>query len=142
MKFRSNRNVTRYATRIFLLVPIWVSIASGIELEGKTATIEWLFIGFGALASLYVLMYRRRNEKYFAEVSGETITINSVKIERERIKKMEYWVRSSREHELRIDMEGFEEWKIFLSNEDVELEGVPLYKFIKNNFYPIRLVKV
>lgn len=29
-----------------------------------------------------------------------------------------------------------------LTEEDVVLDGVPLYKFIRDNFYPLKLVKL
>ncbi len=140
MKLQGNKNVSSYAARLFVLAPIMISliISRGHDFVSK----GWVYLGVGLLLSAAFLLYWRSAKKPFAEISGESLIVNSVRIDKSKIKRMEYWVHSSAKHELRVHMDGYNEWQLNLTTEDVDLDGIPLYKFIRDNYYPLKLVKV
>ncbi|MCU7851063.1 MAG: hypothetical protein KZQ80_02500 [Candidatus Thiodiazotropha sp. (ex Monitilora ramsayi)] len=137
----SNKNTFGYASRLIAMIPIWLSLISGISIGAEGWDIDWVILGIGCLVSMATFLYWKSASKPFAEINGEKLILNSVTVEKSKVKHMVYRINNSSTHELEIDMEGFNDWKLSLTNEDVELDGIPLYKFIRENFYPIELVE-
>ncbi|MEW8000333.1 MAG: hypothetical protein AB2786_04700 [Candidatus Thiodiazotropha endolucinida] len=141
MKLRSNKDTYGYASRLIVMAPIFISLISGLNVGADELNVNWVIIVIGCVVSVAIFIYWRSASKPFAEIIGQTLVLNSVKIEKSKVNNMVYRIINSSTHELEVDMEGYNEWKLSLTTDDVELEGVPLYKFIKENFYPIELVK-
>ena len=123
------------------MAPIFISLISGLNVGADELNVNWVIIVIGCVVSVAIFIYWRSASKPFAEIIGKTLILNSVEIEKSKVKNMVYRIINSSTHELEVDMEGYNEWKLSLTKDDVELEGVPLYKFIKENFFPIELVK-
>lgn len=123
------------------MAPILISLILGLNNGTEGLNVNWVIIVIGCLVSVAVFIYWRSASKPFAEIVGQTLILNSVEVDKSKVKSMVYRIINSSTHELEIDMEGYNEWKLPLTKDDVELEGVPLYKFIRENFYPIELVE-
>lgn len=141
MKFKGNKSTLNYAGRFIILVPIWLSLLSGSGFQDVGISLNWSKIAIGIFVSICIYLYWQASRKPFAEINGDILIIDSVNIEKEKIKKIEYLVYGSTKHELRVHMDGYQEWQINLTSEDVKLDGIPLYKFINENYCSVKLVK-
>jgi len=106
-------------------------IGSSIEMIVAIIVVVMLAVGF----------YIQNINEPFAEIVGNKLIINGVTVEKDKIHSMEYLIKNKRNHILRASIDGYSEWELPLTKEDVEIDDLAVYKFIKSNFYPLELVK-
>lgn len=98
-----------YAMRVLILAPIMISLIAGMFHGREEVPIEWAYLGAGLLMVAALFIYWRSSKKPFAEIIDGVLIIDSVRINKPSIKKMEYWVHSGARRELRVRMEGYDE---------------------------------
>lgn len=116
---------------IFTIAQVWRSEYSSYILTA--------LIAFSIIVGL--LTYFWFSKKPFAEIAGDKLTIRSVSIKKDDVNSMSYIVINKNEHELHIDVEGYSNWVLRLTTEDVDIENMAVFRFLKDNFYPLVLVR-
>ena len=105
-------------------------IGSSIEVTVAIAVVVLMAVGF----------YLQNINEPFAKIVGDKLIINGVTVEKDKIHSMEYFVKNNSNHILRASIDGYSEWELPLTKEDVEIDDLAVYRFIKSNFYPLELV--
>jgi len=130
----------RVATRLGGLALLAIYFVSKDKGYVPTESIP-VMLAMAAVVIVAFYFYITGIKKPYAVINGDTLTINNTNIRKSDVKSMEYYIKNDSHHILKSNIVGYSEWELHLNKEDVNLNNLAVYKFIHDNFYPVRLVK-